>query len=468
LAAGGLTSVALALACDPQIDVLYTDEDKISEDGSRVEPFFKPDWCPDQLLSHMYMGHLLVIRRSLFEQLGGLRSAFDGSQDFDLALRATELARKIAHEPSVAYHWRKMPGSTAQSYQAKPEADQAARRALADALSRRREVATVETGAHESTFRVRRAIVGSPLVSIIIPFHDGAELLRRCLKSVRETAGYENWEAVLVDNLSWEPETRSILSRLEEDSRCRVVEYPHPFNWAALNNFAAQQARGEHLLFLNVDVEGNSHGWLAAMLEHSQRPEVGAVGARLLYPDGRVQHAGVIMGKGGGVAGHAFCFLPGVQPGYFGQDRLIRNYSAVTGACMMSSREAFAAVGGFDESLTVAYNDVDYCLRLGKMGLRTVYTPYAELVHEESAARGRASREFGETAIMFRRWEPLIRRDPFFNPNLNPLGHGFDLHHRRDEQGEDPWRTLALSAEKWLMESGRPSVCEEALPGNRF
>ena len=416
---GILTDVGLTLGEDPHVDVLYTDQDKLEPDGTRSEPFFKADWSPDQLLSHMYVGHLLVVRRSLFEAVGGFRSEFDGSQDYDLALRATELAGKVAHVPVIGYHWRKIPGSTAEHYCAKPRADVAARAALTDALGRRGEAGSVESGFHEGTFRVRREIVGEPLVSVVIPFHDGGDLVRRCVTALQERSGYERWEALLVDNLSWEPETRAVLNRLTQDERCRVVSYPQPFNWARLNNFAARHAAGEHLLFINADVEGRSDGWLRAMLEHSQRPDVGPVGARLLYPDGSVQHAGVVLGLGGGVAWHAFCFCPPEWPGYFGQAKLVRNYSAVTGACLLVKRDLFERFRGFDERLVVAFNDVDFCLRLGSAGYRTVYTPFAELTHEESAARGRAAREPLETLLMLERWESLLREDPYFNPNLD-------------------------------------------------
>ncbi|HZQ78253.1 MAG TPA: glycosyltransferase [Acidimicrobiia bacterium] len=449
---GILGEVVLALADMPEADVLYTDEDKIDEQGEFTEPYFKPGWSPDHLLSNMYFGHLFVVRRSLFHQLGGLRSEFDGSQDYDLALRVTERARQIVHLPTVGYHWRKIAGSTAQDYRSKPGADMAAKAALNDALSRRRIAGSVEKGLTESTFRVRRVIDEQALVSVIVPFHNGAELLRRCVVSLRDYGGHENWEVLLVDNRSWEPETRAILNRLTEDSRCRVVPYTDHFNWAALNNFAVKRSNGGYLLFLNADVESQKSGWLAAMVEQAQRPEVGAVGARLVYPDGRIQHAGVVMGLGGGVAGHAFCFCPPDRQGYFGLDRVIRNYSAVTGACMMVRRDVFDAAGGFDEELTVAYNDIDFCLRLRQMGYLNVYTPFAELIHEESAARGRASREYAETAIMFRRWEPLIRSDPYFNPNLDPLRHEFSLFFGLGE--EDPWQTLSSAAEKWLRKSG--------------
>src|SRR5581483_6183600 len=207
---------------------------------------------------------------------------------------------------------------------------------------------------------------------------------RRCLRSLEEKAGYGRWEAILVDNRSWDPGTRAILARSDGDPRVKILTYPAPFNWAAINNFAARESAGSHLLFMNADVEGRSEGWMAAMLEHAQRPEVGAVGARLLYPNGQVQHAGVVMGLGGGVAWHAFCYCPEASGGYFDQAKVIRNYIAVTGACMMVRYDIFERLGGFGEDLPVAYNDVDFCLRLHDHGYRVVYTPYAELIHDES------------------------------------------------------------------------------------
>jgi O-antigen biosynthesis protein len=418
---GALADVALYIVDHPDADLLYTDQDKVDEDGNRWEPYFKPDWCPDLLLSNMYLGHLMVIRRRLFDDLGGLRASYDGSQDYDLALRATELAREVGHLPTVLYHWRAGAGSTASEYDAKPTADDAARRALQDALRRRGEDGRVEAGLWEGTFRVRREIRGEPLVRMIIPFHDGADMLQRCVDSLETTAGYDRWEAVLVDNRSWEPETRAVVRRLADHPKIRLSFFDGQFNWSAINNQAAREFPADHYLFMNSDIEGRQPGWLAAMLEHAQRPEVGAVGARLLYPEGMVQHAGVVMGLGGGVAWHAFCFCPEDHPGYFAHAKLIRNYTGVTGACMMVRHEVFEAMGGFDEELDIAYNDVDFCLRLREAGLLVVYTPFAELVHYEGATRGKAAYEHAETAMMMRRWGHIVRRDPYFNPNLNPL-----------------------------------------------
>lgn len=434
---GILGDIVEAALDQPDADVLYTDQDKLGFDGLRLEPYFKPGWSPDLLLSNMYMAHLLVVRRELFDRLGGLRSEYDGSQDYDLALRATEVARRVVHVPVVGYHWRHTPGSTALDYSAKPYADLAARRALADAMARRGEPAVVESGLLECTFRVRRLLPQPPpLVSVIIPFHDGARLLRTCVDALEASAGYDNWEAVLVDNRSWEPETRALVSRLAQNDRMRVLDYDDEFNWSAINNWAAERARGEVLLFMNSDVEGRSEGWMAAMVEHVARNEVGSVGARLLYPDGRVQHVGVVMGLGGGVAWHAFCFCPPHGNGHFGHARMIRNYTALTGACLMVSRERFEEVGKFDESLPVAYSDVDFCVRLHQRGYLNVFTPFAELVHYEGATRGKGALENDDKREMFRRYDSLIRNDPYFNPNLSPLRSEFQLPLAKEV---DPW-----------------------------
>jgi GT2 family glycosyltransferase len=417
-----LAVVAEALARHPDTDVLYTDEDEADDGGGLSRPRFKPDWSPDLLLSTMYVGHLLVVRRSLFEEVGGLRPEFEGSEFFDLALRATERARRIEHVAEVCYHRRVAAGLRDGDGDGDgtecASTDRAARAALESALCRRQEQATVEAGLCRGTYRVRRAIRSAPLVSILVPFRDGSELLRRCIASVHRTSGYDRWELVLIDNQSWEPETAAMLQRLETDPKCRVVPFPHPYNWSALNNFGAAHSNGDLLLFLNSDVEGRSQGWLAAMVERAQCPDVGAVGARLLYPDGSVQHAGVVIDLGRTVSWHAFWKCPGDGPGYLGYAKTIRNYSAVTGACMMVRRDAFDAVGGMDETLAICFNDVELCLRMRAEGKLVVYTPFAELFHYESSTRGVAL-EQEEIDMMRRRWGDVIVDDPYFNPNLD-------------------------------------------------
>jgi O-antigen biosynthesis protein len=431
-----LAEVALALAADPTIDVLYTDEDKIDEADRRFAPFFKPDWSPDYLLSCAYTGHLSVVRRSLVEEVGRLRSAFDGSQDHDLMLRTTERARTIAHLPKILYHWRAIEGSAASSSEAKPWAHEAGYRVVQDAMDRRGEPAEILPGAFAGARRVKRQIVGNPRVDVIIPFRDGGSLLHRCIEALELHAGYDNWHGYLVDNGSWEPETLALVDILAKDERYTVLHDPSPFNWSRINNDAAAQGDGELLLFLNNDIEATHDGWLSALVEHGQRPEVGAVGGKLRYPDGSIQHAGLIIGMGG-IAGHAFRYCPTWHSGYFGMARVIRDFTAVTGACMLVRRSVFDELDGFDDELAVSYNDVDFCLRLRERGYLVVYTPYAELVHHESVTRG-----MGEAGVeehrMLGRWRELYERgDPYFNPNLS-LAHSEFRFARQDEP--PPWR----------------------------
>ena len=421
LAAGALGAVATAVLDEPSADLVYTDDDKIDRNGRRFGPQFKPDWSPDLLLSMCYFSHLVAMRRSLVDEVGGLRSAFDGGQDWDLALRVSERARSVAHVPEILYHWRAVPGSAALDSSSKPWAYEAARRALVDALERRGEPGTVD---HHPRFRglyhVRREVVGQPMVSIVIPFRDGAGMLQRCVDSLVADPGHDAVELVLVDNGSTEPEMAALLERLSGDDRVTVVEDGRPFNWAALNNRAVECSSGDMVLTLNNDITARSPGWLREMVGHAQRPGIGAVGARLLYPDGRVQHVGAVIGLGGIVA-HPMRGLPGDHPGYMGFAAVVRNWSAVTGACLLTRRSVLEEMGGFDEALAVAFNDVDFCLRMVEAGYRIVTTPLAEMVHAESSTRGFTG--YGRDIVPFvRRWADWLRgEDPMFSPHLSRL-----------------------------------------------
>jgi GT2 family glycosyltransferase len=413
LAPEALFEVARAIGENPQLDVLYSDEDKLDTRGRREEPFFKPDWSPDLLLSYNYACHLSVIRRSLAVEVGGFRDGFDGSQDHDLLLRATERARSVGHVPKVLYHWRKVPGSTAAAHDAKPAAFEASRRAVEDALARRG-IAGVATMPSPGVVRVRREIADPPLVSIIVPTRDRSDLMRTLVDSLESKTAYRNWELVVIDNASSELESVAYLAELGR--RHRVVRDESPFNWSAINNLGVRSAAGRVLLFLNNDIEVRDGEWLDALVEHAVRPEVGAVGAKLLYPNGTIQHAGVVLGIGA-VAGHAFKHFPGDSTGYFGQGAAIRNVSAVTGACLMVRRDAFDEVGGFDERLRVAFNDIDFCLKLRARGYLNIYTPYATLVHHESATR-KALHPPADEALMLERWRDVLANDPFYSPHL--------------------------------------------------
>jgi GT2 family glycosyltransferase len=384
LAPEALLEVAKLLNHRPELDLIYTDEDKIDRDGNRCDPASKPGWSPDLLLSMNYICHLTVVRTTRLNRLGGFRAGFDGSQDYDLVLRVTEQADKIAHIPKVLYHWRKIPGSAAESFAAKPQASTAVRRAFGEALGRRGVDGSVDMVSH-GRYRVRYAVPEHPLVSIIIPTKDRIDLLSRCLESIQSKTAYRKYKILVIDNNSEETATRRYF--FEIAARHVVVSYPPPFNWAAINNFASRRATGAYLLFLNNDVEAIEPEWLEALLEPAQRKDVGAVGAKLLFPNHTIQHAGAVLGIGG-VCGHAFKGLPGDTPGYLDHAKAVRNDSAVTGACLMTRRDVFQSVGGFDEQLRVAFSDIDFCLRVRDKGCLIVYTPCAALYHHESATRG--------------------------------------------------------------------------------
>lgn len=431
-----LAEVAAAFMADDDVDVVYTDDDKYDEADRPFQPHFKPDWSPDLLLSYPYLGHLTVIRHDLVRRIGGFRPEFDGSQDFDIMLRATEHARRIVHVPRVLYHWRVVAGSAAGDPDAKPWAHDASRRALADAVVRRGIDGEVDGGPFLGAYHVRRRIQGSPSVSIVIPFRDQASLTAACLRSLEQAPGYDIGEVVLIDNGSTEPETRALRAWLATRPATRVIDYPGPFNWAAINNEAARTCDTDMLLFLNNDIEARSEGWLHALVELGQRNDVGAVGARLLYPDGSVQHAGVVLGMGG-IAGHVFAGLPAGHLGYAGWDRVVREYSAVTAACMLVRRDVFTELDGFDERFAVGFNDVDFCLRLGRAGYRVLYTPHAELTHFESVSRG-LSGFYRDYQHFLGRWADALRAgDPYYNPNLSRI---------------DPWCPLRPPGEddRWL------------------
>jgi GT2 family glycosyltransferase len=408
--------------------------------GERFDPFFKPEWSPDLLLSFAYMSHLTVVRRTLFDELGGLRSEFDGSQDYDFTLRASERARLIVHIAAVLYHWRSMPGSAASDtagQQAKPWAYEAGRRAIEDALERRNEPGVVSTlEEFPGRYHVRRAVTGRPLVSIIIPFRDEPALLATCTRTLRESPGYDNYELILVDNDSALPETHALLDELVAEPNVRLLRAPGPFNWAAINNSAARASSGELLLFLNNDIEAEVPGWLDAMVGHAQRREVGAVGARLLYPDGTIQHAGVVIGLGG-IAGHVLRGLPGDQPGYASLAISTRNCSVVTGAAMMVRKDVFFEVGGFDETLAVAFNDVDFCLKLRERGFLIVFSPLTELIHHESKSRGHTD-DAVENKLMLTRWRAvMVAGDPYHNRHLSHWRYWCPLS---TAQEDDRWK----------------------------
>lgn len=432
LAPQALYEIACAVNYTPDADVIYSDEDILSEDGRRrYGPHFKPDWSPDVLRSHNYICHLLVLSRDLVTQVGGFRDGFDGSQDYDLALRATEVARRIVHVPRILYHWRCHAGSTAGNAHSKRYAYDAGRRALQDHLARTARAGEVALGAGMGVYQVTYQHTNRPLVSVIIPSKDSVETLRRCIDSVR-SAGYRNTECVIVENHSRDRETFEYYRQVASTT-IRVVEWRDRFNYATVNTFGVRHARGEMLLFLNNDVEAISPDWLDRLLDHGMRPEVGAVGAKLLYPDGTIQHAGMILGIHGSV-GHSHRYVPGTSHGYGHRLVATQNVSAVTGACLLMRRSVFEEVGGFDEQFAMEFNDVDLCLKVREKGYSVVWTPYARLTHHECKTRGprdsAAKRVLyeQERALFKAKWDGVLSKgDPFYNVNLTLKDESFSL-----------------------------------------
>jgi len=420
--------------CKSGADFIYTDEITFTNHPSDAHtPNFKPDFAPDTLRANNYICHLSVYSRKLYKKTGGYRKRFDGSQDFDMTLRLTEKAKKITHIPKFLYYWRGHKQSVAARVGAKPYVIEAGRQAVAEHLKRinlKGEVAPINKEA--SAYRVRYEIVGTPLVSIIIPNKDHVDDLQKCISSVLKKSMYKNIEIIVVENNSEEPRTFAYYKHLARKG-IKVITYKDKFNYSAINNFAAKHAGGEYLLFLNNDTKVISPPWIEEMLMFAQRPDVGAVGAKLLYPDDTIQHGGVLLGVGG-VAAHAHLGFPRDHPGFMWRLKIAQNLTAVTGACLMTKRTVFEKARGFDEKFAVAFNDVDLCMRLRKKGYLVVFTPFAELYHYESKSRGaedtpqKQIRFKGEIKRFRQRWaKELFKGDPYYNPNFKKTGGTFSI-----------------------------------------
>jgi O-antigen biosynthesis protein len=425
LAPHALYAVVSELNRDADVDIFYSDEDKIRPDGQRFDAFFKPGWSPDLLLAVNYMCHFLVCRRTLLAEVGGLRLGFDGSQDYDLLLRLTERTNRVCRIADILYHWRVSEQSTASDPSAKPDASAAGLRALNDHLSR-----TVPGAvAHElfpGRYRVRYRLASAPSVSVIIPT-GGNPLLTQALTSLLTRTTWPAFEILVVDN-SKDDSVLNMVQKFEGQGRpVRVVDCRRlPFNFSLLCNRAARTTDAPYLLFLNDDTSIITDDWIETMMEHAQRPEVGAVGSLLLFPDDRIQHAGVLMGVYG-LAGHSFRLLDSRQSHYFHLPVMTRNCSAVTGACLLTRREVFWQVGGFDEAnLPTAFQDVDLCLKMHEAGYRIVYTPHAQLYHYESASKKKVAFQT-EVEYMQHRWLEYIDDDPYYNPNLTRAGESYSI-----------------------------------------
>jgi GT2 family glycosyltransferase len=420
LEASALYEVARLLNKNRGADFIYSDEILLDQSGVPVDTYYRPDFSPDYLLSHCYIANFSVIRTSLIHQIGGFRSEFTLVRDYDLFLRIVSKTKRVFHIPKVLYLSKRRDRDTGE---APPSSVmESSRNAIRDFLSREGIGGEVCDTEHLHFFRVKRKIIGNPKITIIIPTKDRVDLLKRCINSIEEKTMYRNYDIIVVDNLSREADTFEYLDDLKTRRGIyRVLAFKEDFNFSRINNYAVHYASGEHLLFLNNDVEVIAPGWLEAMLEHSQREDVGCVGAKLLYPDGRIQHAGVVIGLYGG-ADHIYKWHESQGLGYMGHTVSIRNCSAVTAACMMVKRNVFDQVAGFDERYRVGFGDTDFCLRVQEKGYLNVYTPYAELFHHESASRGQSPQSdphLEDTRRFMNRWQKIIQEgDPFYNPNL--------------------------------------------------
>lgn len=439
LAPNALYECVYLLNKEPSTEIIYTDEDKIDMNGKEhFMPHFKSDFNIDMLCSTNYICHLFVVKRDVYEKAGMLNPEFDGAQDYDFVLRCVEKSEKIRHIPRILYHWRAHKNSTAENPESKNYAFVAGKRAVQAHYDRMKIPAEVEETQYKGIYRSKYRLMDTPLISVIIPNKDHISDLEKCIRSLEEKNGYRNLEMIVVENNSEEEETFTYYKELEQrNPKVKVLFWEEKvFNYPAINNFGAEHASGDYLLFLNNDTEVVNEDCIEELLGYCQRSDVGAVGARLYYDDGTIQHAGVIVGLGG-IAGHPFSKAVHEDPGYFGRIIMAQDYSAVTAACMLVKKSVFWQVGGFDEGYAVAFNDVDLCLRIRKAGYLIVYNPYAEMNHYESKSRGyedteeKVKRFNSEISLFEKRWKKFLAHgDPYYNPNLtlDDGNFGLNLH----------------------------------------
>lgn len=439
LAPNALYECVYLLNKEPSTEIIYTDEDKIDMNGKEhFMPHFKSDFNIDMLCSTNYICHLFVVKRDVYEKAGMLNPEFDGAQDYDFVLRCVERSEKIRHIPRILYHWRAHKNSTAENPESKNYAFVAGKRAVQAHYDRMKIPAEVEETQYKGIYRSKYRLMDTPLISVIIPNKDHISDLEKCIRSLEEKNGYRNLEMIVVENNSEEEETFTYYKELEQrNPKVKVLFWEEKvFNYPAINNFGAEHASGDYLLFLNNDTEVVNEDCIEELLGYCQRSDVGAVGARLYYDDGTIQHAGVIVGLGG-IAGHPFSKAVHEDPGYFGRIIMAQDYSAVTAACMLVKKSVFWQVGGFDEGYAVAFNDVDLCLRIRKAGYLIVYNPYAEMNHYESKSRGyedteeKVKRFNSEISLFEKRWKKFLAHgDPYYNPNLtlDDGNFGLNLH----------------------------------------
>ena len=434
LAPNALYEIVKILQDHPQADALYTDEDKVTTElDEHFQPHLKPDFNLDLLRSNNYICHFFVVQKSIVEKAGGFRKEFDGAQDYDFIFRCTENAGEVLHVPEILYHWRTHKASTADNPASKMYAFEAGKRAIEAHLERTGTKGEVSHTQDLGFYRVKYPVQGKPLVSVIIPNKDEKETLQTCLEMLEKNTGYQNFEIIIVENNSTTDEIFRYYKELSGNRKIHLLRWGKEFNYSAINNFAVAHAKGEYLLFLNNDVKSINPDWLEEMLGVCQRPEVGGVGAKLIYPDNTIQHAGCVIGMGG-IAGHMFVDMPADRTGYLHKASLLQDMSAVTAACLLMKKEVFEQAGGFTEELAVAFNDVDLCLKVRKNGYLIVYDPYVKLYHMESKTRGAEDskekvRRF-QTEIEYMRchWIDILKNgDPCYNKNLSLTKWNYSL-----------------------------------------
>lgn len=435
LAVNALYYVVKTINKNPNTSFIYSDEDKIDENGKRFSPHFKSDFNLDLLYSQNYISHLGVYKSSILKQIKGFRKGVEGSQDYDLLLRYLNYIdhKNIIHIPKILYHWRAIVGSTALSADQKSYTTDAGIKALNNYFEEKKEKVIVEKGKAENIYRVKWPIKNNPLVSIIIPAFNGFLITQKAINSILEKTSYTNYEIILIDNNSNDSAALKYFKELENHPKISVLRYREKFNFSAINNFGVLHAKGELLALLNNDIEIINNDWLTEMVSQAIRPDIGCVGAMLCYPDDTIQHGGVILGIGG-VANHSHIHLKRNHPGYYRRLQVVQNYSAVTAACLVVHKEIYEEVEGLNEKdLAVAFNDVDFCLKVREAGYRNLWTPYAELYHHESISRGfedtpeKKIRFNNEVNYMLNTWKGLLKNDPYYNPNLTLMKEDFSI-----------------------------------------
>jgi glycosyltransferase involved in cell wall biosynthesis len=437
LSQNALLEIAIANNEKPNVRLIYSDEDKIDIHGTRYNPHFKSDWNPDLFFSQNYICHLAAIHKSLIDNVRGFRKGLDGSQDYDILLRCIRYIKddQIHHIAKILYHWRAVPGSTALNANEKCYATNAGVQSLKDYFKESKTDVFIEKGPNATTYRVKYQIPEpNPLVSLIIPTRDQLNVTRKCITSILNITSYKNFEIIIVDNESIEPETFAYFDYIKtEYKNIKIISYTNEFNYSAVNNFAISFCSGSIIGLINNDIEVISKEWLTEMVSHACRSEIGCVGAKLYYPNGKIQHAGVILGIGG-VAGHSHKHFDEKEDGYFCRLKLVQNLSAVTGACLLVRKDIYSKVGGLDErNLQIAFNDVDFCLKVSEAGYRNLWTPYAELSHHESISRGyedtpeKVARFNSEVNYMIQKWGDKLLNDRYYNINMTLKKEDFSL-----------------------------------------